>query len=53
MKRTPKTPGSRRKFGALVLAQYAGGTLLLYAVIGLVLLFMLENQPASFIYVSF
>jgi hypothetical protein len=32
---------------------YAGGSLVVYLLLGLVLLFMLERQPASFIYVSF
>lgn len=30
-----------------------GGTLFLYLLLGLILLFLLERQPSTFIYISF
>jgi hypothetical protein len=50
-----KTVLRKRKapVAAVEAAKYLGGSLIVYTLFMLVLLFVLERQPSSFIYVSF
>jgi hypothetical protein len=50
-----KKRGKSAKFStpAASRIRQAGGSILIYALVVLVLLFLLERQPSSFIYVSF